>query len=390
MNSKPKRNILLVEDEVIIAMTEKKQLEKYGYNVVTVLTGEKAIELLNTSPEIDVILMDINLGKGLDGTQTAEHILSVHEIPIMFLSSHTEPEVVEKTENITSYGYVVKNSSITVLDASIKMALKLFEAKKRTEESEQKYRFIASNVPDIIYSLDGNGQISSINYPSFEHYGYKVTEVTAKPFMDFVHPDDRAALMNSFMTAVKEQRKNTTGLQFRLLASNGSEIWVELNANAQFDGQGGYLGEQGVIRDITERKKNEKILEESEIRYRLISENISDGIAHFSADGAIDYVSPAYLKLLGYPKEEEIGRTTASTFSLIHEDDRDEIMAILYQAIAEKKDVLLYNFRVRTATGTYIRREDHAHFLYTDAGAYNGAYIICRDISSRDTESANR
>ncbi len=380
----------MVEDEVIIAMTEKKQLEKYGYNVVTAHTGEKAMELVNVSPEFDLILMDINLGKGLDGTQTAEHILSKHDMPIVFLSSHTEPEVVEKTENITSYGYVVKNSSITVLDASIKMAFKLFDAKKKTEESEQKYRFITSNVPDIIYSLDGSGRISSINYPSFEHYGYKEAEVAGKPFMDFVHPDDRAAIMDSFLAAMKEQRKNTSGLQFRLLASNGAEIWAELNANAQFDGQGRYQGEQGVMRDITERKKSEEILRESETRFRLISENISDGIAHFSADGIIDYVSPAYLKMLGYPGEEQIGRTGDSIFTLIHEDDRDTIMSNLHQAIAEKKDELLYNFRVKTISGEFIRREDHAHFLYTDSGAYNGAYIICRDITSRDTESANR
>ncbi len=72
--------------------------------------------------------MDINLGSGMDGTETAQRILMSINVPILFLSSHTEKEVVEKTESITNYGYVVKNSSITVLDASIKMAFKLFDA----------------------------------------------------------------------------------------------------------------------------------------------------------------------------------------------------------------------------------------------------------------------
>lgn len=126
----PARSILLVEDEAIQAMLSMQALEKYGYSVSTVNTGEKAVALIDAGSDIDLILMDIDLGKGLDGTQAAAGILSRHDIPIVFLSSHTEPEVVEKTEKITSYGYVVKNSSITVLDASIKMAFKLFEAQK--------------------------------------------------------------------------------------------------------------------------------------------------------------------------------------------------------------------------------------------------------------------
>jgi PAS domain S-box-containing protein len=164
-----KKTLLLVEDEMLIAMAQKMFLEKYGYKVLTINTGERAIEILKQDAqielalvpelkkapleklgyrvitacsaqkavelfdkhdEIDLVLMDIDLGKGLDGTQAAEAILRHRDIPLLFLSSHTEPEIVEKTEKITSYGYVVKNSSITVLDASIKMAFKLFNAHK--------------------------------------------------------------------------------------------------------------------------------------------------------------------------------------------------------------------------------------------------------------------
>ncbi|MFN2312796.1 MAG: response regulator, partial [Spirochaetia bacterium] len=92
------------------------------------------------SSDIDLILMDINLGSGIDGTQAAELILQNHDIPVVFLSSHTEPEVVEKTEKITSYGYVVKNSSTTVLDASIKMAFKLFDAMVNEQIKEESLR----------------------------------------------------------------------------------------------------------------------------------------------------------------------------------------------------------------------------------------------------------
>lgn len=148
------KTILLVEDEVILALTEKQILERYGYSVKTVTTGKKAIETIEQSDEIDLVLMDINLGNGMDGTEAAEAILSKHDLPLIFLSSHTEREVVEKTEGITSYGYIVKHSGETVLIASIKMAFRLLETRMQEarhrealRESEERFQQIYRQAP---------------------------------------------------------------------------------------------------------------------------------------------------------------------------------------------------------------------------------------------------
>ncbi|MCP4137591.1 MAG: response regulator [bacterium] len=124
------RVILLVDDDALIAMAQAQELREYGYEVITVYTGAKAVETVKQHSEIDLILMDIDLGHGMDGTTTAEIILKEQNIPIVFFSSHIDPEIVGRTEKITSYGYVVKESGITVLDASIKMAFKLYEANR--------------------------------------------------------------------------------------------------------------------------------------------------------------------------------------------------------------------------------------------------------------------
>src|SRR6056297_2653485 len=132
------------------------EMEKYGYIVHHVTNGENAVQtILKEDFKIDLILMDIELGSGIDGTQPAAEILKHKDIPIVFLSSHTEPEVVEKTEKITSYGYVVKNSGIVVLDASIKMALKLFQA-KMNEKIKDKSLQDANNLINTAFdsSLD--------------------------------------------------------------------------------------------------------------------------------------------------------------------------------------------------------------------------------------------
>lgn len=138
------RTILLVEDEAVIAMAEAAQLKKLGYHIRIAHNAADAIETVETHPDIRLILMDIDLGRGSpDGTEAAAEILSRHQVPVVFLSSHTEPEIVEKTEKISSYGYIVKNSGINVLDRSIQMALKLFDAhqelKKHQAEAEEAY-----------------------------------------------------------------------------------------------------------------------------------------------------------------------------------------------------------------------------------------------------------
>jgi CheY-like chemotaxis protein len=124
------KTILLVEDERLVAIAERRTLEQHGYRVVPASTGETAVEIAAGQPEIDLVLMDINLGPGIDGIEAAEQILGLRDLPLVFLSSHTDPAVVEKTERITSYGYIVKNSGDTVLITSLKMAFRLFESRK--------------------------------------------------------------------------------------------------------------------------------------------------------------------------------------------------------------------------------------------------------------------
>jgi len=127
------KTILLVDDEPITALFEKTMLDKYGYSVIVASSGDQAIKIASENRSIDCILMDIDMGDGIDGTLAAKIILKDRDIPVIFLSDHTEPEIVEKTESITSYGYVVKNTGITILDASIKMAFKLFDARQNIQ-----------------------------------------------------------------------------------------------------------------------------------------------------------------------------------------------------------------------------------------------------------------
>ncbi len=126
MNKGRSKKLLLVEDEAITSMVTAKMLKQNGYDVVTVLNGTRAIDLVSQDEEISLILMDIDLGPGINGPETAGKILQIRDIPIVFLTSHSEREMVEKVKEITRYGYVIKNSGDFVLLSSIEMAFELF------------------------------------------------------------------------------------------------------------------------------------------------------------------------------------------------------------------------------------------------------------------------
>ena len=141
--------LLLVEDDPLIAVMQKRILTEHGYTVITATTGELAVEIAATDAAVRLILMDIDLGPGIDGTEAARRILSRRELPIVFVTSHAEREYVERAKQITRYGYVLKSAGHFVLLSSIEMALELFasHAELRAGRQALRSRVIALSQP---------------------------------------------------------------------------------------------------------------------------------------------------------------------------------------------------------------------------------------------------
>jgi PAS domain S-box-containing protein len=201
--------VLLVEDQAMMALVETKELESYGYQVVHCSTGEEALEEVRTNKTIQVILMDVDLGVGMDGIETAQIILQEKDIPLLFLSGYTNRVIVEKTEKVTSYGYIIKNSGITVIDASIKMALRLFKerqqvnwqrrvlekknfetrqlleevvaAKKEVLLSREVQHTLIEFSPLPIIAVNRSGQITIWNHAAEEYLGWSSDELMGQP-----------------------------------------------------------------------------------------------------------------------------------------------------------------------------------------------------------------
>ncbi len=308
------RTILLVEDEALIAVMERETLKRHGYNVVLASSGEKAIEAARTYPEIELILMDINLGKGkMDGTETAEVILSERDIPILFLSSYTQAEVVEKTENITSYGYVVKDSGETVLLTSIKMALKLYEALNKVQE--QKYEIEAANeeLHAALTQIEMSNRMLTASYAEMMEgkelfrttlysIGDGVIIANAHGFVRYMNPvaekltgwtekEARGKNIDEIFHIINEEKRNivedpvkrvlregtVVGLANHtlLISKDGNEIPIADSGSPIKDAEGKIFGVVLVFSDQSAERAISKKIEESEERFRNLYQESS-------------------------------------------------------------------------------------------------------------------
>lgn len=156
--------ILLVEDERIVALAEQLVLTREGYSVVLAETGEAAIQAVKRNRDVALVLMDIDLGSGIDGVEAAERILDVRMLPIVFLTSHQEKAVVEGTRDLTSYGYVIKDSGEFVLLESVRMALELFRAHVGSRRSATQLRALFDAATDPVFVMDAELRIVLANH----------------------------------------------------------------------------------------------------------------------------------------------------------------------------------------------------------------------------------
>ena len=376
-----RRSILLVEDEALIALGEKNELERYGYAVTHVLGGEDAVRAaLEEGAGFDLILMDINLGAGMDGTRAAAEILERRDVPVVFLSSYTERAVVEKTEGITSYGYVVKNTGITVLDAAIKMALKLHAANRALRESEERYKTIVASMSDLIFVIDEEDRFIDVHYqstddlllPPEEFLGKKVAAVMPANFNELY----RACAADVRLTG--ENRRFEYSLPIK-----GETRWFVASLDLHPHRRRIVAG----IRDITDRKKTEDALREREERLRFLAENMADIVWTLDRDLKTTYVSPSISKVLGFTPEERMRQrleemVTPASYRQVTALFAEELRRDTEPGVDPDR-LIVFDVEFLHADCHTVWMENHVKAMRDADGAIVGIYGSSRDISER-------
>jgi|GEM_PF-5131114 len=184
--------------------------------------------------------------------------------------------------------------------------------RKRAEEalrkSEQRFRDIAENALEWIWEVDANGKYTYASPVVEKVLGYKSEEVLGKHFYDLFHSEDREELKKGAFQAFA-QKESFRKFINRNVHKNGKTVWLSTSGVPILDDEGNLLGYRGADIDITDRKRAEEALRESEERFRAVFETAQDCI--FIKDRNLRYVhvNPSMEKLFGMPASELIGQT---------------------------------------------------------------------------------
>ncbi|MFW5643749.1 MAG: histidine kinase dimerization/phosphoacceptor domain -containing protein [Alkalispirochaeta sp.] len=268
--------ILLVENETLVALNQKIVLQRNGFDVHIVHTGEKARHRIEHDDDIDLVLIDIELGSGLDGVETAEALLSARPLPIVFLTGHADRTTVERVRRVSPYGIVPKNAGEFVLVQAITMAEALFTAHHQVGPTSWGDR-TTSHIESILLSAPtGIGivvdrVIRRVNDQVCRMVGYSTNELVGNS-VRILYPSDA-----EFEEVGREKYRQIIAsgvgtVTTRWRKKDGSLIDVQLSSVPLNPGDphGEYTF---TAIDITERFRTERILKQAiEEKTRLLAE----------------------------------------------------------------------------------------------------------------------
>ena len=256
-----KANILIVEDESIIALDIRNSLESNGYQVAGQADrGEDAISQAGRLRP-DLILMDISLKGNMNGIEAAEQIRAKFDIPVIFISAYTDASIIELARNAEPYGYILKPFEERALSIAIEIALYKHGMEKKLRESEERYDLAARGANDGLW--DWNLKRNEIYYSTRwkTMLGFKEHEIGNNPdeWLKRIHPDDQKRVRESLISHINGETPHFE-YEYRIQHANNVYMWILTRGLAVRDAEGKAYRIAGSQTDLTSRKLIEERL----------------------------------------------------------------------------------------------------------------------------------
>ncbi len=271
----------------------------------------------------------------------------------------------------------IKNASGAVIGAST-IARNITErklAEAALKQSEERYRELFENANDIIYTLDLEGNLTSVNKAGERITGYHRLELLNQPIAAIVAPE-YVEKMGEMLTR-KVEGEGLTAYDLEVVAKDGRRLTLEVGSRLIFN-DGKAIGVQGMARDITERRRAEQALRESEERFAKAF-NASPLVLTISSltTGRLIAVNETFINLSGYSREEAVGKTTAELGLWSKLRDREEEM----QSVREMGQVRNVEYRFRKRNGEELVGLLSAERI--EIGGEPSALTVIQDITDR-------
>lgn len=363
MAETPAKTLLLVEDEVIVALNQRAILERNGYSVVTVHSGPAAIDALGDDGTIDLILMDIDLGEGMSGAEAAAAILRVHNLPIVFVTSHAEREMVDRVQGIPRYGYVLKPVGEPVLMEAITIAFELFSARTEAEARRScretaldicRLRALFESSDDVMYLRDAEGRFLEVNSAAERFFARPAEEILGRRMGELL---EIGAASHTEQIDLRVLAGESVTYEERAVVDGEMRVF-HVKAHPVFGHDKSVVEICAVARDVTEQRNQQ-------LEYSHILKTALDGFLVFDESARILQANHAAACMLGYREEELL------SLSIPHIDvDEDEERVREHMAEVREVGAQRFEARHRRKDGGIVNVEVSISYLSGPPGRF--------------------
>ncbi|GAB4459670.1 MAG: EAL domain-containing protein [Elainellaceae cyanobacterium] len=266
------KTILVVEDEVVIAMDLRATLIDLGHQVLDIVTsGTEAIQkALELRP--DLVLMDIHLSDAIDGIDAAAAITKTLDIPVIYLTAYADEETLERASRTAPFGYILKPFEARELRANLDIAFYKHRLEQTIKENRQWLLAVLNSISEGVAASDASGLIKFMNPVAEALTGWTQLEAIGRSPAEVFHFIDevtRNLVENPLVKSLQEDNVVYLPENVLLRTRQGRETPVSDSAAPVYNEQGGTEGAVMVFRDSSERRRMEAQLEHAALHDAL-------------------------------------------------------------------------------------------------------------------------
>ena len=367
------RKILIADDNGNVARYLSHLLKKMGYDVIGMVTSSEDAIAKAQESQPDLLLMDARLAGKLDGIDTAAHIRSQKDIPVVYLLDQAINLDLERAIATAPHGYLREPFEEETARLVIEMALRQHDLEVQLRESEERFQMLVREAADGIILANPQGKLVMVNDAACKVMGMTATQMLGRDFGQLYPANDP----NQKMPHMNELHRGQTLITERMIThKDGSMVAVESHSKILSNGE-----MQSMVRDITERKRLEKEVRQSDQRYRQLYETLRDGLVVVDLDLRYLECNQAFLDILGYASFDELRHKsyreiTPQEHLLLEERViNDQILTRSYCDVYEKEYFRKDGSRVPVSVRGWMRHDAN--------GQPDGIWFIMRDITFR-------
>jgi len=250
------------------------------------------------------------------------------------------------------------------------------KAEEALKDSEEKFRRVFENAPLGMTLMDKDFRFLHANRTFCQMTGYEAGELAGKKFAEITHPDD---LYQNIVLAGDLSKGRGFRMQKRYLHKDGRIVWANLTVQSFLSAQGEFLYSLGMVEDITEHKRAEAALQESEEKFRRIFEDASMAMAMVN-DYKFLKANRAFQELLGYPEGEIVGKTL---FDITHPEDLKQTKEIAGKVHSQEVDRFSTEKRYLKKNGESLWAHVSGTLIRNSRGEKMYSLIIIENITDR-------